>query len=339
MDRTKSENLTAWQPKQTAKQIPRWLTLTGYIIFSVAYGAVLASLPDASFKDFNSYMNYAENSRAIWDRYASRGALVLVFNEPVWLLTNISFSFFLSSEAVIRFIILISMSVLAFVLLKNNPKHAIWICLILIHPQIIKNGLVHLRQGLAIAVFLLSYYAIAPKRRIFLMALSPLIHSSFFVLFAVQFVPNAIRKIGLTPRIVIFLFGMVGIIVGLLIPFIASLVNARQASYYSQSVIDVSGLGFLMWSMILANFLFDRREYIDKYFFEINLVTFYLAIYWVSDLSARIFESGLALVLVAGLYLGGIKRYLFLGIFGASMAFMWYQRLGQSRLGFAGVLE
>lgn len=339
MTRASSKNLHVWQSKQILTKIPQRFTLIGYIIFSVAYGAVLASLPDASFKDFNSYLNYAENGDKILERYVSRGSLSFAFNEPVWLITNISFSFFLSSEAVVRSVIFISMSVMAFVLLKNNPQHAIWIFLILIHPQIIKNGLVHLRQGLAIAIFLVGYYTVAPKRRIFLMALSPFIHSSFFLILMIQFIPNFIRKINFSARLAIILFSAVGIIIGSLIPVISSLLNARQGLAYSETAINGSGLGFVMWFIILAIFLMEKRDFIHKYFFEINLVTFYLAIYWVFAPSMRVFESGLALVLIAGLYLVGIKRYLFLGTIGVSMAFMWYQRLGQPSLGFAGVLE
>jgi hypothetical protein len=59
-----------------------------------------------------------------------------------------------------------------------------------------------------------------------------------------------------------------------------------------------------------------------------------LGTYWLIEVTARIFESGLPLVLLAGLSLSGWRRVVFLFAVLGSGSLMWLMRLGQPAMGF-----
>lgn len=302
------------------------------LVVSIVYGLFLASSLDSHFKDYGNYINYADNSLLIFLNYASRGYADIIFNEPLWLATNLSLKTFLGGESSLRLIIFCSMSTSAFLLLKNNPKHFVWICLFLIHPQVVKNGLVHIRQGLAIAVFLLGWYSISPKRRFLFLLFSPFIHSSFFIIIAVYFFSKLMRYFHFSFNLTNSFVGLFGLSMGFALPFISMMLGARQGAY--EIGLNISGLGFVLWGVTLAILISGGRQFSEKNLFEISLLTFYLSLYWVSPFSARVLEGGLVLVLASGLYLAGIKRYTFLSLMVFDIAVSWFMRIGQPSLGF-----
>jgi hypothetical protein len=97
---------------------------------------------------------------------------------------------------------------------------------------------------------------------------------------------------------------------------------------------DVSGLGFAFWFGVLGLMLMQGRNFLRKYVFETGLVGFYLATYWMIEVTARIFESGLLLVLLAGLSLTGWRRLTYLSAVLAFGGLSWILRVGQPAMGF-----
>jgi hypothetical protein len=78
------------------------------------------------------------------------------------------------------------------------------------------------------------------------------------------------------------------------------------------------------------------KVWLREHAFETGVITFYLIASWFIKATARIFESGLIVVLLAGLSLPGARRYAFLGlVFGAGLL-TWLLRLGQPAFGSAG---
>lgn len=306
-----------------------------FICIALTYGFVLSQLPDQDFKDFNNYLGYAENSSLIALGYAAGGYLAILANEPVWLFINSGLGQFMDPEIVVRSIIFFGASSFAWLILRYYPKHFYWLILFLFLPQVIKNYLIHLRQGAAITVFLWGWFAGNRFSRLLLMGLTPFIHASFFFILALLALTWIMRFTRFGSDLKIITFGFVGIALGLGLGFLVELIGARQAGEYAFERTDVSGLGFMLWAIVLSIMLSADKSWLRDHTFESGIVTFYLMTYWFVEVTARIFESGLIVVFFAGLTLGGWRRQVFLGIVLGAGALTWVLRIGQPAFGFA----
>lgn len=302
--------------------------------FAVLYGAVLSSIPDEQFKDFSNYLTYAENSLAIAAGYWAGGLFRWLANEPVWLLLNAGLHGVMPPEAVVRSIIFFSAFSVSWLVLRVGPRHAIWLIVFLLLPLVVKNHLIHLRQGLAIAIFLWGWFAPAGWLRWGLMGVTPFIHASFFFVFVIAGVAKLATRLRLGPgiRAIVFLALAVFLSVGL--GWLAAQLGARQAQEYEFTTTQVSGLGFVFWLVIAVVWALEGGRYLKAHAFEMGLIIFYLGTYWLIEVTARIFESGLLLVLLAGLTLTGWRRQGFLAIVLLFGCAVWFLRLGQPALGF-----
>jgi len=135
------------------------------VSFSLTYGFLLQLLPVLQFKDRQNYLNYAENSAEILSNFATDGVLAVLANEPLWLLINSTLALVADPELVVRTIIFVSGSLFSYVLTRSNPENGLWLLLFLFVPQILKNFITHLRQGLGIALFFAGYFSSKPGRR------------------------------------------------------------------------------------------------------------------------------------------------------------------------------
>jgi hypothetical protein len=312
-----------------------WSRSLFFICIALTYGFVLSQLPDQDFKDFNNYLNYAESSSLIALSYAAGGFIEILANEPVWLLINSGLGLFMDPEIVVRTIIFFGASSVVWLILRHDPKQFFWLLLFLFLPQVIKNYLIHLRQGAAITVFLWGWFAVNRSSRWVLIGLTPFIHASFFFIVFLLALTWILRLTRFGPDIKTIIYGFIGIALGLSLGFLAELFGARQAGEYAFERTDVSGLGFLLWAIILIIMLSAGKSWLRDHTFEIGIVTFYLTTYWLVEVTARIFESGLIVVFFAGLALRGWRRYVFLSIMLGAGALAWVLRLGQPGLGFA----
>jgi len=98
---------------------------------------------------------------------------------------------------------------------------------------------------------------------------------------------------------------------------------------------DVSGLGFVLWLGVFILFRMEGRQFLRIHAFETGMIVFYLGTYWLIEVTARIFESSVLLVLIAGLSLTGwrlvaYKIIVFCVLFGLS----WSMRTGAPAMGF-----
>ena len=198
----------------------------------------------------------------------------------------------------------------------------------------IKNYLIHLRQGAAIAVFLWGWFAVNRTTRWLLLGLTPFIHAAFFFILALLALTWALRAIRFESDLKTIIYIAAGVAAGLGLAALAELLGARQAATLAFERTDVSGLGFLLWVMILGIMLSAGKTWLREHAFESGIVTFYLVTYWLIEVTARIFESGLVVVLLAGLTLRGWRRQAFLGAVLGAGAFGWALRFGQTNLGF-----
>jgi hypothetical protein len=304
------------------------------LMLAITYGGFLASLPLKVFSDRTSYLNYAAYSWDILNQNWSHSPLVALANEPLWLLINSCLAYFLPVELTLRVIIFVPAAVVAWIVLQQSPRKFVWLVLILLFPAVIRNHITALREGMALAVFLLGWFSKSKPLRWLAMGCAPFIHSSFFFVLGLLGLARMALKLHLGPDLRTLLFAATGIFMGLLVGRLSSLLGARQASEYNFTMAEnASGLGFIFWALVLVVMCLQGRCYMRLHAFELGTILFYLSTYFFIEISARIFESSLLLVLLAGLQLTGWRRAVFLMLILCLTALQYARQYSQPWLG------
>lgn len=299
--------------------------------FSFTYSLLLTSLPLMIFKDRDNYLNYAEYSKDILAQWYSIGNFVSLANEPIWLLINILLSFILSSEYIIRSIIFFPSFIISYSLLRVSGHNWPWMMLFLFFPMVLKNHITHLRQGLAISVFILGIFSDNKIYRRALLLITPFIHASFFFILGLNFITLLLRRLHFGPELRSIIHLSLGITVGVSLSMVVALLGARQAERYTFSAGDISGLGFVFWTIVLMIFAFQGRVFLARHALAFGAIIFYLGTYFFIEITARIFESLLPLILLAGLELTRWRLVSFLSAtvsYGALQWVIWLTQEG-----------
>lgn len=302
-------------------------------VFSLIYAFALTFLPLEIFQDRANYLTYAEFSALILYRLTSQGLLSLATNEPLWLLINIVLTHFFERETTLRIIIFVPAFILSLVLVRNNPNNVFWMIFILLMPQVIKNHIVHLRQGVAVSVFVAGCYARPQWLRLTLMSLSGFIHSSLFVIIAIGSITWMVRALRLSPAFRMLAFSMCFLLISVLFPLLAGWLGARQADLYANEVLDVSGVGFIFWLLVLCLYISGGMTFVRNNSFSMAILIFYIASYFTTPVAGRIFESGIILVVLIGIALTGWRRQVFLSALTSFTFLAYLLRLDQPWLG------
>ncbi|RMG72473.1 MAG: hypothetical protein D6711_12880 [Chloroflexi bacterium] len=318
-----------FQQTKTKNKMDKFLS----VVLSVIYGGFLALLPVDVFLDRINYLVYASAADLIMERYALNGVLTVLANEPVWLLLNRLLATFLSPEMIIRLIVFFPASIIAWLLLQHRKGWIGWTLLFLFFPAVIKNHVIHLRQGVAIALFLVGWYSQRKNFRYVLWLVTPFIHASFFFVLMLYVLVKIVKILRMPDEFFILMPLYISFAVGFGLPWLGFRVGARQAFEYNLRGVDISGLGFIFWLLLLIVLLSQGRQFIRRHAFEIVTVTFYLGIYFLGAVSARIYESTLLLVLLSGLDLEKRRRSVFLIMIGGFIFLSYYLRLGDPWLG------
>lgn len=272
-------------------------------------------IPIDSVMDRDNYLNMAEFgwSQTTLIYYFTEGVFNFVTNEPLWLIINSILSFVLnSSQGVVKFIILFSSFFSAFLLLKNNRKYIWFVILLLLLPTIMKNYVIHLRQGLAVTFFIIGFYSNRRLYKNIFLGCTPLIHSSFFIVLILFLLLSYLKNKQISLMIQIIFV----VIFSLLIAFgslsFASLLGARQGGDYQDLQIIKSGVAFVFWFFIFILFANEGRTFITNNMFAFSSIILYLITYFFSPITARIFESSIIFVLLSGFYLKYFRQKIFL---------------------------
>lgn len=303
-------------------------------ILSLSYGFALCLIPTEAYSDFGNYLSYAEYSLEILDDMVSGGGLALFTNEPLWLIGNALLALLFQPEEVVRTIIFISAFTVAYTTLISKPKNTIWILLLLISPIIVKNHLVHIRQGAAIAVFLAGWFFSQNNWRYLLFGITPFIHSSFFIVIFLLILTKAMLSIQLGPVLRSIIFFLIGITIGFALLSVAALFGTRQGLETEYTKLGTSGLGFIFWFFIGMLMLCNRQTVMRSHVFEIGCIQVYLGAYFFTEITARVFESTILLVYLAGLGMKGWHLLTFKTSIIASLAFLWLSRANAPGFGF-----
>lgn len=278
------------------------------VAFALLYATVLTILPMEAFQDRGNYLAYADYSDFILWHYLIDGWSAVIANEPLWLSLNIALAQFMGNYAAVRVIIFIPAFVVPFIVLRREHGSAVWLIFLFFVPLVIKNNIIHLRQGVAVALFVAGYYDKLTWRRWLILGLTPLVHSSFFFILMIEIMTHGTARLRLSPWVRMVLFTSFFLVLGLALSAVSASLGARQAGEYEGASVEVSGAAFAYWIVVLALFLSAGKEFLQKEAFAVSILSFYLCVYFLTVVSGRIFESGLLFVLLAGTHLPGWRK-------------------------------
>lgn len=305
------------------------------LILALIYAGTLASFPLEVFLDRENYFTYAEASDVILWHYTYDGWLTILANEPLWLLMNIGLAKIFESETVLRIIIFVPAFIISFIMVKKNIHKSVWILFFLMMPQVIKNHIIHLRQGVAISIFILGYYSNIKWLKLLLIGSAAFIHLSFFFVILLGFIKWLAENLKLNINKRIFVIFICSLLTGFLAYDVAEKMGARQAQYYGNYDIASSGLGFLFWSFILFVYLSMGRDFVRKNMIAVSFMLFYISLYFVFPGAIRVFESVLLFILLAGLELKKPQKHIFLIAIVFYTIFSYYMKWSLPWLGWS----
>jgi hypothetical protein len=300
----------------------------------VIYGVLVVSARQPGMLDYNSYLEYAQYSSERFDAFRHQGIVVLLSNEPIWLMINLSLSQVFDPNDTIQTIVFFSAAASAYIV-SVRAKERLWVVVVfLMLPLIIKNYVIHVRQGCAVAVLLVGWVCKSKNFRWLLMLVATMIHASVGFLFILYVISKkgTSKVVGvIIQQAIVFGFAF---LVGKNMAMLAAITGARQVEEYDFKMAEASGLGFLYWGFYFSLFISEGVDFVKKNSFETGLLIFYLTAYWYVEVACRIFESGLLVVLIAGLRMTGWRRYsMILGTLFYAF-YSWIGRLDKNLLGF-----
>ncbi len=266
------------------------------------------------FLDRTYYLEYASSSGFILiNNYLSGGTLSVLFNEPLWLLINIALSLSFQPEQIVRIIILFSSVLFSYALAKKlGVKNFLLILLILLFPQILQNYITHLRQGLALAVFM---YGILNTKRVKLYTLvAALIHSAFYFILVFQLIEIILVKMRLNFHLKVMAYFISSVFLIIVVDSVASLIGDRRGGQYSSEDIQVSGLGWIFWLLFFFLLLIRSYPLFKKPNGALPIFIFYLTSYFSLAFVSRIFEAMLPYIFTGLKDLKPIYYYLLFGL-------------------------
>lgn len=307
-----------------------------FFCFSVAlaFAITLASLPVEQFVDRNNYLTYSTYAYDILLSRFNNGLVSFFFNEPFWVVVNLLISKLLSPENTIRIIILFSAFSTMYLVLKNNsPKYILLLLIFLLLPQVLKNNVIHLRQGFAVALFLWGWFSVSRNIRYTFFGLAALVHTSFIIVIFGMIVVSFLAGLRVSNGIRNLIYLGVGFSIALFGLVIASYFGARQAERYSEVSASISGFGFLFWSGVLGLFILQGRDFIERNSVSLFFIFLYLATYFSLPVTGRVLESVLLIILISSLELKKWKKLIFVFVYLIYFILNWLPRLSQPGFG------
>lgn len=307
-------------------------------LLAVFFAAYLTLLPVDLFVDRDNYLRAATYPMYALEFNWGQGLLYYLVNEPFWAMTLFFLSNFFSPEDTIRVVIFYSsLSVWVLVFKNTRKEYFLFVLFILLLPQVLKNNIVHLRQGFAVSFFLWGWYSESGKFKYTLYLVASLIHASFMIVVPCFLLLSAVGGFGVPSSIRYFAYSVLGLFVGLYGIVIAGQVGARQAEAYSVSESNVSGLAFCYWIAVFSVYTIGNKEFAKKNDMLLFFILFYLSTYFFLPVTARIFESVLILILLASTGLNGYRKCVFLVLYAFYFLFGWGVRISDPGFGWSSV--
>jgi len=303
---------------------------------ALGYAIPLSLIPHEGIIDRGNYLAMAQSGPLILAGFLGEGIGAFLANEPVWFLINAVLGLFFEAEAAVAGLILVSATLAVYSVLRQSRRDLLIVVGFVLINGFLKNYVIHLRQGLAIAIFLAGYYSKRSSVRYFSCTLAAFTHSSFFFILALMIIRDVGNWMRLDPAIRLAGIGIFGLMLGALLPLVAGAVGARQAEEYEFTSAAISGIAFVFWSMMLVVLLSEGPKYIRENLLPLGGVIFYLSTYFFIEVTGRIFESILIVILISGLDLTGWRRSVFILAIFVFAGYQWLAASSRPLAGFMG---
>lgn len=288
------------------------------IIYASIWGYfdVYHEISSIDLLDRSNYFNYLTISELFLHDYFSSGIIIGLLNEPAFLLINWFLNLTVNDPDKSIFIIITFSAFCAAWFTFSNVKDFIIAIAILFIPFVFVNYLMSLRQGLAVAFFLISWYSSNKFPKLFFLTIAALVHSSFlitiYLLIICRFVYFNIKN-----TILQYLIILAFILMLLFSLYIMVYLNIRQAEVYNINFSFGSiGLGLIFWILILiilANSKScDQSEPLElNKLFLISALLLYIICYIFSSGIARTIQNHALLILIFCANITGIYKFFF----------------------------
>tara|TARA_E500000178_G_C17027771_1_gene758925 strand:+ start:2024 stop:2995 length:972 start_codon:yes stop_codon:yes gene_type:complete len=297
-------------------------------LFALVFSIYLAILPIDSFIDRDNYLSFASTPELFFFHRLNDGYISFVFNEPLWAITNIALRTIFDTENTLRVIIFLSSFSTFYIVLKNIPQEYFFLGLLfLLLPQVLKNNVIQLRQGFAIALFLWGYFSKSNKIRLLFFVSAALVHSSFIIIIPCLFFITLLSKYNFSNGIKGFLFTAISLSIGVGALSMASVLGARQAEGYENYTSNASGLGFIFWGCFLMVYILQGNTFLKRNVASLFFMILYLSTYFFLPVTARIFESVLIIILLSSIELKSWNKIYFYFLYVFYFIFTWVDRL------------
>ena len=145
-----------------------------------------------------------------------------------------------------------------FVFKKVEKKYVFAIMILFFMPQIYKSFLVHLRQGLAVGLYVSSFTCDKKTNKYLFMLSAGLVHNSFIPISLVHIFCDQYSQYFSARTIITFTL-LFGSVIGIFFFEILQLLNFRQHNNYFSAVQNNSGFGFLFWGILFCILLTSNR--------------------------------------------------------------------------------
>lgn len=195
------------------------------------------------------------------------------------------------------------------------------VLLILLFPQVLQNFITHLRQGLALAIFM--YGMLNTKKTKFYALFAALIHSSFYFILVFQLLETILAKLRLNFIFKVIVYFISSILLIIVVDSVARLLSDRRGGQYSSEDINVSGLGWIFWLIFFFILLMRSYHLFKKPNGALPIFIFYLTSYFSLAFVSRIFESILPYVFTGLKELKPKYYYLLFGLLFSFCVAQW----------------
>ena len=295
-------------------------------IISIIFSIYIGSLPLLEFADRSNYLTHIMIADLILNGFLNDGILTLLVNEPLWFYFMLTLRNFFAEENALNIITYLVPFLFSYAILSSNVKYFPVLIIILLMPLHFANTIMQLRQGLASAIFMLGFFSENKFFKNSFIMMSPFIHGTFIVLVPIYYFYQRFdfRKLSLNLRS--FALILFSIIIVFILPNVAMLAGARQASRYEFDTSSGSGGMFAFWLFLILLAFLQGRNFQTKYLFEINCVILFLAMYFPYPIAGRIFNSVMPLVMISFLNMTGKHKYIYISAIVSLLIYFWYVR-------------
>lgn len=271
-----------------------------YIMLAILIGFLLIAPKDIKWaRDRENYLVYAHQGWPLLKYYSASGLTTVLSNEPLFLLINAFIYSFVNEFTTVK-IIIFSASVMTLIAMGSMTKYNFLNFLFFGGlPSILINYTTHLRQGLAMAIYLVGIAALLKDKNLkHIRFLTPFIHSSMLFLLFFELSEYALRRLNLKKHIKLLLFVVAIAAMFLFLPSVLKLIGDRRFEAYDFSFkIAGSGLGLIAWLTIGVFYILKTENKHLNIMVSLGMV-FYLISYFYLEFGARVLQSILPIMVV-----------------------------------------